>query len=326
MMRRREFIAGLGSAAAWPVVARAQQRPLPVVGYLDSRTATVARGQVEAFRQGLREAGFTEDRNVAIEFKWAEDRRERLPELAADLVRRQVAVIVAVSGPTATAAKAATSTIPIVFTIGADPVEAGLVSKLNRPGGNVTGVSFTASTLNAKRLELLHDLVAKPALIAVLLDPNSRDWDVQLRNLEAAARSLGRQVLIVKAGTESEIDGAFPMIVKTGAGALFVGTGPLYNSRRRQLVTLAGTHRLAASYHLREFVEAGGLMSYGASTEDAYRHTGLYVSRILKGEKPGDMPVELPTRYELVLNLATARTLKLDIPPKLLAIADEVIE
>jgi putative ABC transport system substrate-binding protein len=246
-----------------------------------------------------------------------------LPELAADLVRRRVAVI-ATNNTAVPAAKAATSTIPIVFVTGGDPVEAGLVTSLNRPGGNVTGVSITAAPLNPKRLELLHELVPKPALIAVLMDANL--LEAQLRDMEAAAGALGRQILIVKAASESEFDGAFATIVKAGAGALFVGTGAFFNSRRRQIVALAGRHALPATYHLREFVEAGGLMSYGASATDAYRRGGLYVGRILKGDKPGDLPVELPTRYELVFNLATAKALSLEIPAKLLALADEVIE
>jgi putative ABC transport system substrate-binding protein len=325
-MRRREFIKLLcGTAAAWPVAARAQQSAMPVIGYLDSKIAAASSHQVEAFRKGLGEAGFVEGRNVAIEFRWAEDQRDRLPELAADLVRRRVATIVA-NAPSAPIAKAATSTIPIVFVMAGDPVEADLVTSLSRPRGNVTGVSFTTAPLNPKRLELLHELVPKPAVIGLLSDPNTGNWERQLRELGSTARSLGRQVLIVKAGTESEIDAAFVTMVQAGVGAVFVGSGPFYNSRRRQLAVLAARHSLPASSNVREFVEAGGLMSYGASDTDAYRRGGLYVGRILKGEKPGDLPVELPTRYELVFNLATARTLKLDIPPKLLAIADEVIE
>ena len=324
-MRRRDFISLLGGVAAWPRMARAQLVTMPVIGYLDSKVAAASSHQVEAFRKGLGEAGFVEGRNVAIEFRWAEDQRGRLPELAADLVRRRVAAIVA-NSPGAPVAKAATSTIPVVFVFAGDPVEAGLVTSLSRPSGNVTGVSFTTTPLNPRRLELLHELVPKPAVIALLSDPNTGNFERQLRDLELAARSLGRQVLNVRAGTESEIDAAFETIVQAGVGALFVGSGPFYNSRRRQLAVLAARHSLPASSNVREFVEAGGLMSYGASDTDAYRRGGLYVGRILKGEKPGDLPVELPTRYELVFNLATARTLKLDIPPKLLAIADELIE
>jgi putative ABC transport system substrate-binding protein len=325
-MQRREFITLFGGAvAAWPLVARAQQPALPVVGYLDSKVAAPSFYQVAAVRQGLNEAGLVEGRNVAIEFRWAEGQLDRLPALAADLVRRRVAAIVT-DTPTMPTARAATSTIPIVFVSGADPVEAGLVTSLNRPGGNVTGVSYTGTPLNPKRLELLHDLVPKPALFAVLMDENVPTLETQLRDIEAAARALGRQILIVKAGKESEIDAAFATIVQAGAGALFVGGSGVYVSRRRQLAALAARHALPASYYAREFVVAGGLMSYGASDTDAYRRAGLYVGRILKGAKPADLPVELPTRYELVFNLATAKALKIDIPPKLLALADEVIE
>jgi putative ABC transport system substrate-binding protein len=326
-MRRRDFITLLGSAAAaWPFAARAQQLAVPVVGYLDSKVAAAAADQVAGFRKGLSEAGFVEGSNLApIEFRFAGDQRDRLPELAADLVRRRVAAIV-VNAPSAPVAKAATSTIPVVFVIASDPVEAGLVTSLSRPSGNLTGVSFTTSALSLKRLELLHELVPKPAVIALLWDPNTASGEGQLREAEAAARALGRQVLSVRAGTESEIDAAFATIVQAGAGALFVGNSPFYNSRRQQLAVLAARHALPASSNIREFVVAGGLMSYGASDTDAYRRGGLYVGRILKGAKPSDLPVELPARYELVFNLTTAKALKLDIPAKLLAIADEVIE
>jgi putative tryptophan/tyrosine transport system substrate-binding protein len=271
---------------------------------------------------GLSETGFVEGRNVAIEFRWAEGQLDRLPAMAADLVRRPVAVIV-VNATTMSAAKAATSTIPIVFVTGVDPVEGGLVTSLNRPGGNITGVSFTAAPLIPKRLGLLHELVPKPALIAALMNSSS---GANSRNLEAAAHALGREILIVKAVTESEIDAAFARIVEAGAGALFVDTSAIYNSRRRQLVALAARHALPASYARRESVIAGGLMSYGTSDTDAYRRGGHYVGSILKGAKPTDLPVELPTKYELVFNLATAKALGIVIPPKLLAIADEIIE
>jgi putative ABC transport system substrate-binding protein len=325
-MRRREFIAGLGGAMAGPMVASAQQQAMPVVGYLDIKGAAGAAPEVAGFRHGLGEAGFVEGRNLApIEFRFAEDQRDRLPVLAADLVRRGVAAIV-VNTPAAPVAKAATSTIPIVFVTAGDPVETGLVTSLNRPSGNLTGVSFTTASLNPKRLELLHELVPKPAIIALLWDPNIRNPERALRDLEAAARALGRKILSVRAGTESEVDAAFATMVQAGVGALFIGNGPFYNSRRRQLAALAARHALPASSNIREFVLAGGLMSYGASDTDAYRRGGLYVGRILKGAKPSDLPVELPTRYELVFNLATAKALKLDIPAKLLALADEVIE
>ena len=322
-MRRRDFITILGGTAIAPIAARAQQSAMPVIGYLDSKPPAASSHQVAGFRQGLNEAGFAEGRNVAIEFKWAEDQPDRLPALAADLVRRGVAAIV--TNATATRpAMTATSKIPIVFVSAGDPVENGYVTSLNRPGGNVTGVSFTTGPLNPKRLELLHELVPKPAVIALLWDPNSQDR--QLKDLEAAAGALGRQVLVVKAGTASEIDGAFATMVQAGVGALLIGSGSFYNSRRGQLAVLAARHALPASSNTREFVEAGGLMSYGASDTGAYRRGGVYVGRILRGAKPGDLPVELPTRYELVFNLTTAKALKLDIPAKLLAIADEVIE
>jgi len=321
-MRRRDFIAGLGGAVAWPLAARAQQPAMPVVGWLDSTAASTA-DRLGAFRRGLSETGYVEGRNVAIEFRFAGDQLDRLPGLAADLVRRQVAAIVVNTATTVLAAKTATSTIPIIFVSGADPVEAGFVTSVNRPGGNVTGVSFTTGPLNPRRLQLLHELVPKPAVIAALMDSNSQ---TQYRDLEASARALGRQILIVNAGTENEIDAAFATIVQAGAGALFVGTGPFYVSRRRQIVALAARHALPSSFSLREFVVDGGLMSYGTSDTDAYRRGGLYVGRVLKGEKPGDLPIELPTRYELVFNLATAKALRLEIPAKLLALADEVIE
>jgi ABC-type uncharacterized transport system substrate-binding protein len=325
-MRRREFITLLSAtAAAWPLAARAQQPAMPVIGYLDSKAGAAVSFQVEAFRRGLSEAGFVEGRNVAIEFRSAEDQLDRLPALATDLVRRGVAVIVT-NNTSAVVAKAATSTIPIVFVSGDDPVESGLVPSLNRPDGNVTGVSYTSAPLNPKRLELLHELVPRSAAIAMLWDPNTRSAERRLGAVETAARALGRQIPIVKAATESEIDAAITTIVQTGAVALFVDAGPFYTSRIRQLAALSIRHALPTSYTNREFVIAGGLMSYGASDTDAYRRGGLYVGRILKGAKPGGLPVELPTRYELVFNLATAKAIRLDIPPKLLALADEVIE
>jgi putative tryptophan/tyrosine transport system substrate-binding protein len=321
-MKRREFIAALGSAASMSFMARAQQPAVPVVGWLDN-TAASTTNRLAAFRQGLSAAGFVEGRNVSIDYRFAGDQIDRLPTLAADLVRERVAVIV--TNNTAIAvAKAATSTIPIVFVTGGDPVELGLVTSLNRPGGNLTGVSFNTAPLNPRRLGLLHELVPKPAVIAVLMDANFPE--ALIREMDAAAGKLGRQILIVKAENEREIDAAFATIVQAGAGALFVGTGAFFNSRRRQIVALAARHALPASYHLREFVEAGGLMSYGASDTDAFLRGGLYVGRILKGEKPADLPVELPTKYELVFNLAAAKAINLDIPAKLLALADEVFE
>jgi putative ABC transport system substrate-binding protein len=325
--KRREFITLLGGAsAAWPLTARAQQPALPVVGFLNSKTEAASLYQVLAFRQGLSEVGFVEGRNVAIEYRWAEGQLDRVPSLAADLARRRVAAMFT-EAATTPSAMAATSTIPIVFVSGPDPVEAGFVTNLNRPGGNVTGVGMTTTPLNAKRLELLHELVPKPAVIAALMDTISvRQPEANLRAVEAAAHALGRQILIVKANTEREIDDGFATVIQAGARALFVGVGPLYVSKRRQLIALAARHALPASYQLREFVVDGGLMSYGASDMDGYRRGGLYVGHVLKGANPGDLPVDLPTKYELVLNLATAKALHLEIPPNLLALADEVIE
>ena len=324
-MKRREFITLLGGAATLPLVALAQPSNVPTIGFLNTR----ARGEdphlLAAFHQGLKETGYVEGQNVAIEYRFAEGRTDRLPAMATDLVRRQMAVI-ATNGPAVVAAKAATTTIPIVFSVGLDPVALGLVASLNRPGGNVTGVSFTAEPLNPKRLELLHELVPKPAVIALLWDPNGRNVEAHLRDMEAAARALGRQIKIVQAGTESEIDAAFATIVQAGAGALFVGSGAFYYSHRRRLAALAVRHALSASFSLREYVVAGGLMSYGTSDTDALRRGGLYVGRILKGEKPGEMPIEMPTKYELVINFATAKALGLALPHSLLSRADELIE
>jgi len=325
-MRRRDFITLLGGAAVgWPTGAQAQQPAVPVIGYLESKGAAASAYQVEAFRKGLSEAGFVEGRNVAIEYRWADDQLDRLPGMAADLVRRRVAAIVTPNSSTP-AAIAATSTIPIVFVSGSDPVEDGLVTNLSRPGRNVTGVSYISTTLTPRRLELLHELVPKPVIIAALMDPGSRRRDAELQSVEVEARALGRQIVVETAGTETEIDAAFAGMVQAGAGALFIGPSPLYNSRRRQLAVMAARYALPSSSSLREFVLAGGLMSYSARDTDAYRRGALYVGRILKGEKPGGMPVELPTKYELVINLATAKALRVDVPPSLLAIADEVIE
>jgi putative ABC transport system substrate-binding protein len=323
-MRRREFIASLGAATVLPTVAQSQQPAMPLVGYLDSKVAAQS-SEIAAFRQGLSEAGFIEGRNVAIEFRWAENHLDRLPALAAELVRHRVAVIVT-NNATTPAAKAATSTIPIVFGSGGDPVASGLVTSLSRPGGNVTGISFTTDAVLTKRLELLHEFVPQSVMIALLWDPNGRNVAAQLRRIDEASRALGRKIEVVKAGTEGEIEAAFETLGQAGAGALLVGSGAFYYSQHRQIVALAGHYRLPAMYHLREFVVAGGLMSYGASVADANRRVGLYVGRILKGQNPGELPVELPTRFQLVFNLATAKSLKLDIPPKMLALADEVIE
>jgi putative ABC transport system substrate-binding protein len=325
-MTRREFITLLGgAAAAWPLAASAQQPALPVVGFLRTTVAAGSAHLVGAFRQGLNEAGFVEGQNVALEYRWADDQDDRIPGMAAELVRRQVAVIVA-NGLAVPAVKTATATIPIVFTTGFDPVRTGLVASLSRPGANVTGVVFTTTDLAAKQLGLLHELVPKAAIIAVLGDPNQPELEAELREIEAAGRAIGREILSVKAASERELNAAFETVVQARARALLVRGSPLFNTRRRQLVALATRHALLASYVSRDYPEVGGLMSYGASITDAYRRVGLYVGRILKGAKPADLPVELATKFDLVINLATAKAIDLDIPPTLLARADEVIE
>ena len=327
-IRRREFIFTLGgAAAAWPLAARAQQPAMPVIGFLDATTAVDTAYRVSAFRDGLKEAGFIDGHNVAIEFRWAENKLDRLPALAADLAQRQVAVIV---GPNVSmrAARAATSTIPIVFISGGDPIASGLVTNLSRPGGNITGVTFGSGPLQPKRLGLLHELVPPPATIAWLGDPiNSPSFEIEMRDVEAAARELGRNILSLNASSPREIDAAFATIVQSRAGALLVGNSIFFNNRRRQLAALAARHGVPAIGAIREFVLAGGLMSYGASDTDAYRRAGAhYVARILKGKKPRDLPVEMPTKYELVISVVAAKALGLDVPPTLLARADEVIE
>jgi ABC-type uncharacterized transport system substrate-binding protein len=325
---RRQFISVLGgTAVAWPLGARAQQPAMPVVGFLNPQSLDGRTHQVDAFRQGLADAGYVEGRNVAIEFRWAENQFDRLPALAADLVGRRVAVIAATGGvPSALTAKVATSTIPIVFTAGSDPVSSGLVASLNRPGGNVTGVSFLTDALGAKRLGLLREVMPKPATIAVLINPQGPDAASQLKDLPSAAELLGQPIEIVKASTQSEIDTAFAAISQMQVGALLVGADPFFNVRRHQIVALAARPSFPAIYESRDFPLAGGLMSYGASINDAYRQAGVYVGRILKGEMPADLPVMQSTKFELVINLPTAKTLGLTIPPTLLALTDEVIE
>ena len=321
-VRRREFIA-LG--VAWPVAARAQQ--VPVVGFLATTSPAPFAHLVAGFRRGLQEAGFIEGRNVAIEYRWAEGRYEQVPALAADLVQRQVAVIVTTGGETsAVAAKAATKTIPIVFNTGTDPVRLGLVTSLARPGGNATGVNIFTTELAEKRLGLLHDLIPAASTIAVLLNPNFAPAVVNLQESEVAARAAGRTVVAFHASRDDEIETAFARIIQMRPGALLVGSDPFFNSRREQIVALAARHAIPAIYEWREFAQAGGLMSYGTSLIEAYRQQGVYAGRILKGEKPADLPVVQLSKFELIINLITAKTLGLTFPPGLLAIADEVIE
>src|SRR5262245_5173324 len=324
-MRRREFITLLGSAAAWPLAARAQQPAMPVVGFLGSSSAADRTRLVTAFRQGIRESGYVEGENVAIEYRWAQDQYDRLPDLAADLVRRQVTVIAAHDTPSSIIAKAATTTIPIVFASGADPVKLGLVASLNRPGGNVTGVTFVVAELGAKLLGLLHQLQPGAVRVGVLVDPNFAATQSFISDVQAAALSIGKQIEVFEAPTGRDIDTAFARLTQK-LDALLVGPSPLFNNRRLQLATLAAYHRVPAIYPLRDFAEAGGLMSYGTSITEANRLAGVYVGRVLKGAKPADLPVMQSTKFEFVINLNTAKAFGLSLPPGLLAIADEVIE
>ena len=326
-MRRREFITLLGSAAvAWPLAARAQQPNMPVIGFLCSSAPGTPIDRSTAFRQGLREPGYVEGQNVAIEYRWAQDQADRLPDLAADLVRRQVTVIAAHDTPSSIVAKAATTTIPIVFASGGDPVKLGLVASLNRPGGNVTGVTFVSAELGAKQLGLLHGLQPGAVRVGVLVDPNFAPTQSFVSDVQAAALSIGKQIDVLEAPTGRDIDTAFARLAQKPIDALLVGPGPLQDNRRVQLVTLAAYHRVPAIYPLREYAEAGGLMSYGTNLGDAHRQAGVYTGRILKGEKPADLPVMQSTKFEFVINLNTARAFGLSFPPGLLSIADGVIE
>jgi putative ABC transport system substrate-binding protein len=325
-MKRREFITIMGGAAAWSR-ARAQQPALPTIGYLSTRSPGEAKYVTDAFAQGLSENGYVEGRNLAIEFRWAELQYDQLPALASDLVRRQVAVIAAVGGAhSGLAAKAATSTIPIVFVSAGDPVTFGLVPSLNRPGANVTGISMITVALAPKRLELLHELVPAPAVIAMLVNPTSPYVESETKDIMASARALGRQVQVLNASTGPEIDMAFTTLGRQGVGALLVSGDPFFDSQRDRLIVLAAHLAIPAIYQWREFPMIGGLMSYGTSILDAYRQSGIYVGKILKGAKPADLPVMQPTKFEFVINLRTSKALGIEIPPKLLTFADEVIE
>jgi putative ABC transport system substrate-binding protein len=325
-MRRRQFIAGLGSAAAWPVVARAQQAAMPVIGFLNGLSAHAFAGYAAAFREGLGEIGYVDGQNATIEFRWAEGQYDRLPTMAAELVRRQVAVISAGTPEAARAAMAATATIPIVFAVGDDAVKLGLVTSLNRPGGNATGINLLVNEIESKRFGLLHQLVPKAAMIGVLLNSKSAPYESQSKDLKTAAGAIGQQILMLSASSENEIAAAFATLVEHRAGGLLVGSDPFLSIRREQLVALAASHAIPAVYNDRNFAAAGGLISYGISIAEGYRQAGNYVGRILKGEKPADLPVLRPTKFEFVINLKTAKMLGLEIPPGLLAIADEVID
>jgi putative tryptophan/tyrosine transport system substrate-binding protein len=328
-IERRKFLATLGGAAAgWPLAARAQQPAMPVIGFLHAASAETSAYRVAAFRQGLKETGYVEGQNVAIEYRWAEGRYDRFPELAAELVRRQVSVIVTPGNPVAAnAAKAATSVIPIVFAVGADPVKLGLVANLARPGGNLTGINFFVTELAAKRLGLLRELLPTAARIAVLVNPNNRATaEATVKDVQAAADGLGLKVHILNAETISEIDAAFANLVRERADALFVAGDGFFNSRRVQLAMLAVRHLVPVTFTTREYAEAGGLMSYGTSFADTDRQVGIYAGRILNGAKPADLPVVQSSKFEFVINLQAARMLGLEVPPTLLARADEVIE
>jgi len=323
---RRRFIAALGGASlTWPLAARAQQPAMPVIGFVRSATLTDATPFVTAFRQGLKESGYIQGQNVAIEFRSAENHPDRLPALLAGLIRVPVSVIVA-NSVAAIAAKAATATIPIVFASGDDPVEDGLVASINRPGSNVTGVSFISGTLGAKRLELLSQVAPKGAPIAVLTNPNTLEAAADRKDVEAAAQTAHQPIQVLEVSNDRDIEAAFETIAQRGCGALLVGPGAFLTSKRKLVIDLAAQHRLPTLYPLRDSVSAGGLMSYGASLTDVYRQVGIYTGRILKGEKPADLPVLQPTIFELVINLKTAKALGIAIPPTLLALADEVIE
>jgi ABC-type uncharacterized transport system substrate-binding protein len=325
-VRRREFITLLGAAAVWPFAAGAQQAVMPVVGLLSATSPASRRDRLAAFHRSLKDGGYVEGQNVAIEYRWADDQYDKLPSLAFDLVARQVSVIVAGGPPPALAAQAATRTIPIVFISGADPVKFGLVSSLNRPGGNLTGVGILSAELAAKRLGLLHELIPQASSVAVLVNPNNVETETVVKDAQKAAAALGLKIHILLAGTERDFETAFATLLERRAAALLVGNDPYFSGRRERLVALAARHAVPAIYEQDVFAAAGGLISYGPSLADAYRQAGVYTGRILKGEKPADLPIVQPTKFDLVINLKTAKALHLEIPDKLLALADEVIE
>ena len=327
-MKRRQFITLLGGAAvAWPLVARAQQSAMPVIGFMSARSAEESAHLLEAFHRGLKEGGFVEGQNVAIEFRWAQGDYARLPALAADLVSRRVNVIAAVGGdPSPLAAKRATSTIPIVFGIGGDPVSAGLVESFNRPGGNATGFIVLTNVMEPKRLGLLRELAPGVQLVGVLVNPDFPAATRQLQQIEEAARTVGQRIVVGNASTDAELDAAFAFFIREGTGALLVAGDPFFDSRRERIVALAAQQRLPAIYHFREYAVAGGLLSYGVSITEGYRQFGLYTANILKGAKPADLPVQLATKFEMIINLKTAKTLDVRISDNLLSLADEVIE
>jgi putative ABC transport system substrate-binding protein len=327
-MKRRDLITLLGGAAvAWPFVARAQQVAMPVIGFLSARSPDDSAYLLEAFRRGLADGGFVEGQNVVIEYRWARGQYDRLPAMAADLVRRPVSVLTAVGGdPSALAAKRATSTIPIVFGMGSDPVSAGLVENFNRPGGNVTGVTLLTNLMEPKRLGLLRDLVPGVSLVGVLLNPTFSAAALQLQQIKEAARAIDQRIVTAGASTDEELNAAFAAIVREGVGALLVAADPYFDMRRERIISFAERQRLPAIYQFREFAVAGGLLSYGINLPDIYRQYGVYTAKILKGARPADLPVLQPTRFELVINLKTARALNVKISDNLLSLADEVIE